>query len=586
MTKLSVIFFILKQRVSNIILLAVMFSSLIVIFMVSLGIKDVFYNYLQSDYGNIPDIKIKINNLDDKTVDTIITKLHQKLSSTTSKIDILSGYEVTKNVSILDSEDTLLTKGLPLFIKGVKFNSKIPVMIDDKILYLEVLNISYQDEYFIQLKLEDTNIKDLQNIKLIADNKPLEYTFCKDITYQNNILTIKAKRCTDKIDTLLNKIDKSANKTLKVELDGEVFKTNIIEADPYYRILVVNPHKVKKAEALSLAYGDIEISNNLIDSFEIEDGELIINFKTSQNLQKNFKLYLSKILRDFINYHRMVLKLKLYSFEDDDKDDKQDATLVYLDELTDLLDIIFAKNMGTLAVSSSFLAQDLNNFGILDNFNIETKTTSFNINIRSTIEYNPEKYYNKNIIIVNKTVLDKYFSTANQNNYIDIYLKDISTDTINQIKSIVKQYDSDYKILLQEDIIPSIKAKKILFDSSFVIMSLFVLGILFVAMYIVLIQFYSNFNSELSLLKLYGSKIPYQTFVNISSFVISIGLNYIFLLKENEIINTIMLKYFFISYELNITDFVISATILAGYIFVIYLLEKQQIKKLNLIQGQ
>ena len=67
MKKLSFIFNILKQRVSNIILLSVMFSALLLIFMVGFSLKDVFYEYLRSGYGNVADMQVKINNLSTKT---------------------------------------------------------------------------------------------------------------------------------------------------------------------------------------------------------------------------------------------------------------------------------------------------------------------------------------------------------------------------------------------------------------------------------------------------------------------------------------------------------------------------------------
>jgi hypothetical protein len=118
------------------------------------------------------------------------------------------------------------------------------------------------------------------------------------------------------------------------------------------------------------------------------------------------------------------------------------------------------------------------------------------------------------------------------------------------------------------------------------IMAVFILFILLIAMYIILLQFYSNFSSELALLKLYGSKIPYQTFINTISFLIASVLIYIFMVYQEEIINQIMLKYFFISYEINIIDYLSSIGILLSYVIIIFILEFKQIKKLNLIKGQ
>jgi len=102
MTRLSVIFHIFKQRAFNIFLVSVMFASLLIIFMVGLSVKDIFYSYMQSSYGNVPDLKVKLN-IDNKKVKSLIKDI--KDNFTNEKINILSGYEFLDYVSIVDSED-------------------------------------------------------------------------------------------------------------------------------------------------------------------------------------------------------------------------------------------------------------------------------------------------------------------------------------------------------------------------------------------------------------------------------------------------------------------------------------------------
>ncbi|MEA2049166.1 MAG: hypothetical protein U9O56_00310 [Campylobacterota bacterium] len=585
MTKLSVIVFILKQRVPNILLLSVMFSSLIVIFMVGIGTKNVFYDYLRSDYGNIPDIKVKLTNIDDKDMTKLVEQLKSKYSN--DNIDILSGYEYIQNVSIIDSEDLLLTNGLELFVKSLNFSKEADLLIDNQKHRLAIQNIIYQDEQSISIKLNGLKIKDINSVKLLSKNTPIEYGFCKNITIVDDILKIEAINCKDKIDILQEKIEKDKAQDIKVEVDGKVFSTKIIYNDIYYKSIVLAAKDITSIKNISIKYQNLECDNRYVDSTEISNGEIIINFKEDKTKIKNFKRFLSHILKDFINYNRMVLKLKLHSFADDDADDKQDPELVYLNELTDLIDLIFSQENGNLAVSSSFLAQDLNNFGLLENFTIINENYEYPINIRSTVEYNPEKFYDKNIIMINKEYMQEVLNIENKNNFIDIYSAAFSSSSkLKELSNIVSKYDKNFTILTQEDIIPSIKPKKFLFDTTVLVLAIFILMILFVAMYIVLRQFYSNFNSELSLLKLYGSKIPYQAYINFTSFLISAVLNYIFMIKEQEIINQIMLKYFFIEFSISLSDFVISLSILFVYVVLLYILEYKEIKKLNLIKGQ
>ena len=584
MTKFRVIYFILKQRIPNILLLSVMFSSLIVIFMVGFGVKDIFYNYLRSDYGNIPDLKIKLPELSNDTIQQIKQDLKKQFNT---NIDILSGYEMIQKVSIVDSEDLLLTDGLPLFTKALRFDPRLTLKIDNKIVKLYVQKISYDEEPKIILKLDGLKIKDLSKIQFIAKDQIIPYNFCKDIQVVDDRLIIQAKPCKTKADKFLELLEKTKPKKIKVETDIMVRQLEIIDIDSYYKSLILSAKNIKQIKGLSIGYKEFEFPFEQIQSFELVDGELIINFFQDNTMIKNYKIFLSKLLEDFINYKRMVLKLDLHSFASDDKDDKQDEQMVYLDELTDLIDLIFATDMGNLAISSTFLAQDLNNFGILDNFNIKTSNNkTYTLNIRSTIKYNPEQKYDKNIIIINAHQLQDKLDIKNKNNFIDIYMADFDDSDFEQIKTIIQQYTKEAIYIKQSDIIPSIKPKKLLFDSVVVSIGLFIAVILFVAMYIVLRQFYSNFSDELSLLKLYGSKIHYQSFINFISFIISAVLNYIFMLKEESIINAIVQKYFFATYHISIVDFWLSLAILGVYIVLIYILETYEIKKLNLIKGQ
>lgn len=585
MTKMNVIQFILKKRIPNILLLSVMFTSLIVIFMVGIGIKNVFYDYLRSSYGNIPDVKLQFSNLDTQKGYSLIEEIRQKYSANFPQA--LLGYEKLHTVSIIDSEDLLLTSGLELLIKGVDFKKEVQLEIDGKKIILPVVSIDYQEEMRIELALNGLKIANLETVAFLAQGKPIEYDFCKKIIQDGDGLIIRAIDCETKTDKLQDLLEKEKPQMIKVEVDGKVFDTKIIFNDISYKSLVLDPKGITEAKNISLHYKDFEVDNSMVADVLITNGELVVNFKEDRTKNKKFKLFLSKILKDFIDYNRMVLKLQLHSFGDDEDAQKQDKELVYLDELTDLIDLIFASDKGNLAISSSFLAQDLNNFGVLDNFTLQAKESGFGFSIRSTIEYNPEKLYDKNILIVNKKLLDEKFGIENKNNFIDLYLsKPFTTAEIIELQSLAKKYDTNVKLVMQEEIISSIGPKKFIFDMVVLLIALFILTILFIAMYIVLRQFYSNFNSELSLLKLYGSKITYQAIINSCSFLISAGLNYLFLVKEEEIINQIMLKYFFKEYSISMVDYGISIGILFIYIVIIYFLEYKEIKKLNLIKGQ
>ena len=176
MSKNKFIFLILKKRVSNILLPSIMFSSLIVIVMVGIGLKSIFYDYLRSDYGNIPDAKIKFDNISEDKIQKIIADIKKSF-----KADTLYGHEDYFKVSIIDSEELQLTSGLPLLVKGIKFDESLNVKIDNKPLRLKVANIDYSDNLVIKLKLGDIKVKDKDTLVFLNNNRALEYNFCKDI---------------------------------------------------------------------------------------------------------------------------------------------------------------------------------------------------------------------------------------------------------------------------------------------------------------------------------------------------------------------------------------------------------------------
>ena len=282
----------------------------------------------------------------------------------------------------------------------------------------------------------------------------------------------------------------------------------------------------------------------------------------------------------------MILKLDLYAFEDDDEEDKQDNELVYLNELTDYIDIIFKKSNNNILIASEFLANDLSNFGLLEDFLIRYNGSEFKGNIRSTLFYNPEKIYNKNLLIVNNKLLQKEFKIAKEYNYMDIYLKQYSNNNILKLKQQILSLNKEVTFIMQEDIIPSITPKKSLFMGTYYGIFIFIFIILLVALYIVLIQFYSNYADELALFKLFGSAYPYQTLINFLAFILASIMNFYLMIQQEAVINSIMLKFFFIDYIIEIKDFWNAIGIIFIFIVIIYGLEKREMNKLNIIKGQ
>jgi hypothetical protein len=572
---------ILERRIKSVFFLALMFTSLMVILMVGVGVKGEFYQLMRSDYGNIPDMKAQFNNI---SFDEI-KKINNDIAN--ENISTLFGYEGIFNVSIINSEDSLLASNIPLFFKGVHFDTTMAISTDDKILHLPVVNISYDETLQIDLDLQNNTISDANNVLLMVHKKPLKYPFCYKNSIENSILHIRSTRCKNKADQLLSTIDNKNKKTVYATLSSSEYKLKIIDYDLIDTFLVLDIKEITKDfNLLSVSLDGFIVNKELIESTEIYKNELTINFKKEKNTEKIYKRFLSQLLENYINYKRMILKLDLYAFEDDDEEDKQDNELVYLNELTDYIDIIFKKSNDNILIASEFLANDLSNFGLLEDFLIRYNGSEFKGSIRSTLFYNPEKIYNKNLLIVNNKLLQKEFKIAKEYNYMDIYLKQYSNNNILKLKQQILSLNKEVTFIMQEDIIPSITPKKSLFMGTYYGIFIFIFIILLVALYIVLIQFYSNYADELALFKLFGSAYPYQTLINFLAFILASIMNFYLMIQQEAVINSIMLKFFFIDYIIEIKDFWNAIGIIFIFIVIIYGLEKREMNKLNIIKGQ
>jgi len=560
-----------------------MFSALLLIFMVGFSIKDIFYDYLRSGYGNIPDMKVKLNNLSEKE----LLKIKSDIVILDKNIDLLYGYEDVYNITVTDSEDSVLTNDMPTLIKGINFQNKIEVLVDGKRELFEIKSFEYDDGLEIDIKLNGFKLKDKDSIKFLVKGSEISSNFCTLTSVEEGVLSLKSTFCRDKIDDLFQRLEEKNSTYIAMKIEENSEKLRINEIDRVDRTIVLAYEKEILNKAINLKIEDIEILNKQIESFESYDGELIITFKRDGNLELEYKRFIAEILKNYVNYNRFVLKVQNYTFSDDEKseEDSSKDELTRLNELTDFLDII-VKPDNSVAISSSYLAYDLNNLGVLSNFTIDIDEISFMSSIRSTFSYNPELLYDKNILIFNKKVLENKFSIADINNFIDVYVQHNEYEKMELIKEIVQNYDKNANFIMKEDIIPSIKPKKRLFNIIVLSFTILIFGILFIAMYVVLRQFYSNFESELALLKLFGLNQPYQTYINLMSFsAASVMIFYLLKIEESNI-NMIMIKYFFTKYNFDMFNYVISLSILSFYIFVIYLLEIVSIKKLNLIKGQ
>jgi len=582
MRKLNFIFSILKRRIFNIFLLSIMFSALLLIFMVGFSLKDVFYDYLRSGYGNIADMQIKVNGI----TDSQMYEAKSKIKSLDQKIDILYGYEDIYNLTVTDDEDSVLTKEMPTMIRGLNLDNKLHVEIDKKKSWLNIISFEYDDKLKIKLDLDGLKVKDKNSIRFIARGESFKLDFCTLTSIEDDIFTLESTFCKDNIEYFFQRIEDKEAKFIDINIDSKIKNLEILELDKLYRTIVLKYDVEQSIREINIDLEEISILNKSIQSIESYNGELIIAFKREENVELAYKRYIATILPNYINYNRFVLNVKHYAFADEkqSEDDKYKEELVWLNELTDFLDMITIKGSNA-AIASRYLANDLNNLGVLENFTIASGDVEFSSNIRSTFNYNPERIYDKNILFFNKEILKEQFGVGDENNFIDIYVANNYEQKLEAIKDIILVYDKNAKFIMQEEIIPSIAPKKKVFNIVVFSFSLLIFLILFISMYVVLRQFYSNFESELALLKLFGLNQPYQTYINSIAFLISSILIYFVLNYEASLINEIIMKYFFTKYDFEMINYAISLVILSVYIFIIYALEIISIKKLNIIKG-
>lgn len=573
MTKLKYIFYIFKKQTSTILLLFLLFSSLLFILTFGLSLKSTFLNYIQTSYGNIPDLVVKFrNDIDLKKA----LALQKKIKKIDEKIFTNIGTSKKFKVTIKDYDDFVLFKDFNLSISGLYLPKKLDVSIDGKRYDLNLLDLNYDDGLSIKLDIKDIDIKNINTLTFLSKNKPIEYDFCKKITLLDSTVTLSALPCKSDVDRFLENLHNK--KRISLTINNTPYEAKIKKVDKAGYIVVVDIDS--KIEPNTLSFNDKSIKKNDIEDFEKVDNDLYIYLKENTVDELQIKRFLAKIAKNFFNYDRVTLKVKNYSFEDEKISDRE-KELNYLNKITNIFDMIQNPH---IAISSTYLAADLNNFDILDNFHLVYDMQDIPFHIRSQIYFNPEKIYDKNILFFNMELLDKYFGNNHKINYINIYRDDFDEDLFSQIKTILQPYDATF--ITQKMIAPSLDVKKLTFNSSILGFEAFVLIVFLISLYVILRQFYSNYYDELSLFKLYGSKLLYQTYINVFTFALACIAVLFFLKYKIESVNAILLKYFFRYYEFDIRYFLFSVAILFGIIALIAIVEKNLQKRLNLISSE
>ena len=96
-----------------------------------------------------------------------------------------------------------------------------------------MIDISYEDEFYIKLKLNNLSVTSLENIYFLSQTEKIEYGFCKKIEVADDILTLNIIPCKTKVDDFLETLQKNDAKKLKVEIDGDVLDRDVIYVDDY-----------------------------------------------------------------------------------------------------------------------------------------------------------------------------------------------------------------------------------------------------------------------------------------------------------------------------------------------------------------
>jgi hypothetical protein len=230
------------------------------------------------------------------------------------------------------------------------------------------------------------------------------------------------------------------------------------------------------------------------------------------------------------------------------------------------------------AIVSSDLLHSINKYDYITEAILSSSKYKIPVLANEAFNLAPEQNMNQSMLLSNIHHFYQYIAPSDSSSFLYLYCNNKWTDDIVRL---IHQKNKNAKCLTRKDIVPSYYIEK-----AIVSVSILTLFFLFVCVFscillIRLIKFYSVFQDDLTLLKLYGYHFSiFSTSLSTLTILahgVAAGFLYQFIYWNNQLLEA----YYFPSLFMNWTNLFYSSLICWAIIAVCYICEKQTLKQLS-----
>jgi len=245
--------------------------------------------------------------------------------------------------------------------------------------------------------------------------------------------------------------------------------------------------------------------------------------------------------------------------------------------------IIFEGNKNRV---SSLITSDLMR-SISKYFNIKSTIMKYSneqiyLQVLDTFNFKPEKKINKSIILMNYSNFINHLKLIPKKFFIYIYCD----ESVN--KNLLKKInDTDSKVncILKSEIIPDLLIEQSIVNNSIKLLYLLFTSIVFFIIFIKLVKFYSIYEDDLILLKIYGFNLPIFFIMTMIVSIPGILISYTLLYYFNIFNNLLLTKYYYPPLDFNWSALVYSLITCFLILIIIYFIEIRMFHNISFSSG-
>ena len=164
--------------------------------------------------------------------------------------------------------------------------------------------------------------------------------------------------------------------------------------------------------------------------------------------------------------------------------------------------IIFGKFQERIpALLSLDLMRSINKYGYITETELRYDNHEYKLQVIDAFNFEPDQLFNKSVALINIHAFQKIFNFTSGYNLIYLYCDDSNSE---QIVSYVQQKYPNVNHILRNDVISGFNKQRIVINFCVALLYVLFFAIVFCIVFIRLLKFYSVFQDELTLFKLYG----------------------------------------------------------------------------------